>query len=64
MTHLTLIDVLRFHQRESGEARRRAAHPRASYETRTAWEITADIHRELAEAVGQAIDAERKRATP
>lgn len=51
MSHLTLNDVLRFHQREAGEARRRAQHPRASYNTRTAWEITADLHRSLAEVV-------------
>ncbi len=57
---LNLTDVLRFHQREAAEASERARHPLNKYETRVAWEITVDIHRELAKAIEEAIEREKK----
>ena len=51
MTDLTLIDVLRYHERQAAESRQRSQHPLCKYETRMAWEADSDLHLMLAAAI-------------
>lgn len=54
-SELTLVDVLRYHQRKRAQALEHSRHPRAKYNTRMIWEAEADMHGELARVIAAAI---------